>query len=228
MSDSQGLPPPSPPPPLSPPTPPSFSAPSYDGRVAPPWEQPGPAIQRYVDTARGVLMESAAFFRRMRREGGLVAPLVYAMIGVVIGSLGSLFGSTLMPFGWLDGGSLLMSLMMVPVFSLIGLFIGSGIFHVLYLLVGGSRQTFETTFRLVAYTVGSTAPFMIVPLVGGLVSGVWSLVVLVLGGTEAHEISQGKALVVALLPSVLCCGAMLLFGGALLALLVGAAATGIR
>lgn len=224
MSDSQGFPPPPPPPPL----PPSFGDGVGGGRIAPPWEQPGPAVQRYVDTAKGVLTESAAFFRRMRRDGGLGAPLVYAMVGVVIGSLGSLLGSTMMPFGGLDGSSFLLPLILIPVFSLIGLFIGSGILHLLFMLVAGSRQSFETTFRLLAYTMGSTSPFNIIPFVGGMVSGVWALLVLVLGGAEAHEVPQGKALIVVLLPAVLCCGLGLLFGGAMLALIFGAAAAGMR
>jgi hypothetical protein len=205
------------------------SASSTDGRVAPPWERDGPVVQRYLDTAKSVLMESAAFFRRMRREGGLGAPLVYAIVGIVIGSLGSLLSTTMMPFGGFgDHGGLFAAVIMVPLLSLVGLFIGSGILHVLFMFVAGSRQTFETTFRLVAYTSGSTSPFNIIPFVGGLVSGIWALLVLILGGAEAHEVPQGKAAIAVLLPAVLCCGAAMIFGGALLALIFGAAAAGMR
>ena len=51
-----------------------------------------------------VLLEPAAFFRTMIREGGIGAPLVYAIIGVVIGSLGSLITRVVSPFGMLGGG----------------------------------------------------------------------------------------------------------------------------
>ena len=61
MSDSQGL-PPSPP---SPPVLPSLPAPDASGRVGPPWEQSGPPVQRYIDTARGVLLESATLVEAM-------------------------------------------------------------------------------------------------------------------------------------------------------------------
>src|SRR5262245_19265917 len=92
MSDSQGFPPP-------PPPPPSFPATPSGGRTPPPWERPGPPVQRYVDNVKAVLSQSALFFRQMSREGGLGPPLIYAIIGVVIGSIGNYLTQMMMPFG---------------------------------------------------------------------------------------------------------------------------------
>jgi hypothetical protein len=189
-------------------------------------------VQRFIDTARDVLTQPGPFFRTMRREGGLGAPLVFALIGIVLGSLGSMLARMVTPFGGFgpygDYGGLGFSLFVLPVMSLVGLFIAAGILHVLLVLVASSKHSFETTFRLVAYTSGSTSPFNIVPFVGGLLGAVWALVVLIIGAAESHDVSQGQAAVAVLLPSVLCCGMAILFGGALLALLFGAAAAGMR
>jgi hypothetical protein len=65
-----GVPPGTFPPTIPPPPPPA------GGRTGPPWEQTGPAIQRYIDTVKGVLLDPATTFRNLRREGGLGAPIV--------------------------------------------------------------------------------------------------------------------------------------------------------
>jgi hypothetical protein len=222
MSDAQNFPPPPVPPPLPGPG---------NGRVPPAWEQPGAALQRFVETARRVLTEPASFYKAMSRQGGLGPPLVFAVVGIVVGSLGSFLTQLMMPFGGFgmahDAGGFAAALVLVPIISVIGLFIGSGILHVLLMLVAGSKQTYETSFRVLAYTVGSTSPLNIVPFVGGIIGGVWALVVLILGSAEAHEVPQGRAAVAVLLPAVVCCGLGVLFGGALLALIFGAAAAGL-
>jgi hypothetical protein len=188
-----------------------------------------PPVQRFIDTAKAVLMEPAVFFRSMRREGGLGPPLIYAIIGVLIGSIGSYFGRVIVPFGSYGmGRGFVAGLIMVPIFSMIGLFIGSGILHVLLMLIASTKQPFETTFRVVAYTSGSTSPINIIPIIGGVISGIWGLVVLILGSAEAHEVSQGKAAVAVLLPAVICCALAFILGGAILALIFGAAAAGMR
>jgi hypothetical protein len=182
-------------------------------------------VQRFIDTAKDVLMQPGAFFRSMRREGGLGPPLVYAIIGTVIGSFGSVATQMMMPWG--DGAGGLAAIVFAPVFAVIGLFIGGAILHVLLILVAGSRQSFETTFRLVAYTSGSTSPLALVPVVGGLAGAAWALVILILGAAEAHEVPQGRAAIAVILPALICCGLAVLAGGALLALIFGAAAAGL-
>jgi hypothetical protein len=227
MSDAQGFPPPPPPPPLPPGTPPPVTP--Y-GRVPPPWEQTGPAVQRFIDTMKGVLMQPAAFFRSMRREGGVGPPLIYAVIGAVIGSVLSFLTQLMMPFGPLamadGGGGFLFAVVMVPIVSVIAVLVFSGILQVLLTLIASTRQPFETSLRVVAYAMGSTWPLNVVPLVGGIVFAVWLLVVLILGTAEAHEVSQGHAAVAVLLPSVICCIIAALFAGTIMALIFGAAAAG--
>ena len=60
----------------TPPTPPSSGA-----RTGPPWEQPGAFFQRWLDTAKSILLDPQGGFRNVRRTGGLGAPLTYYAIG---------------------------------------------------------------------------------------------------------------------------------------------------
>ena len=60
----------------TPPTPPSSGA-----RTGPPWEQPGAFFQRWLDTAKSILLDPQGGFRNVRRTGGLGAPLTYYAVG---------------------------------------------------------------------------------------------------------------------------------------------------
>ena len=93
----------------------------------------------------------------------------------------------------------------LPAIILVVFFIEAGIFHLMLLIVGGARQSFETTARVVAYTSGATAIFQMVPFCGGLIGLVWGIIILILGLAYAHETSTGRAVAAVLLPLVLCC-----------------------
>ncbi len=212
--------------PVPPAEPPSTPA----SRVPPPWERDLPILQRFFDTARGVLLEPTQFFRSMSRDGGLAAPLAYALVGVLVGTVGSVLSQMLMPFAWawgVYGETVATTLVVVPMVSVVGLFVGSAILHGLLLLVASTKQPFETTFRTIAYTAGSTSLLNIIPFFGGMIGSIWAVVDLIIGLSDTHDVSQGQAAVVVLLPAVLCCGIGLLFGAAVLALIAGAVATGL-
>ena len=210
------------------PTPPIPPPPASGTRTGPPWEQSGPAIQRYIDTAKGVLLDPANTFRNVRREGGLGAPVTYYLVGallsVVAQSVWQLIG--LGGFGGYGYGSgLLGTLIFGCVVVLLGLFIGSGIVHLVLLLLGGSRFGFEATLRTLAYSHGSSAPLGVIPFCGGAIAAVWGLVCAVLGLAQMHEISTGKAAAAILIPVVLCCTAAMIFGAAIMAMIGFAAAS---
>jgi hypothetical protein len=57
---------------------------------------------------------------------------------------------------------------------------------------------------------------MIVPVCGGLISGIWCLVCEIIGLTKAHNTSTGQAVLAVLLPVIVCCG-----GGFVLAVMFG-------
>ena len=226
-----------PPPPGSPPggyrPPPGYPP----GRMAPggstPWERRDQLgfFNALVETTRQVLSGPADFFRAMPLAGGLGAPMLYAVIVGYVGLVAStiyntvfrsLLGTSLSRMGgsselerfapFLQGGAgLVVNLLFGPVFILIGLFIGSGIIHLMLMIIGGAERGFEATFRVAAYSEAA-ALFNIIPLCGGLIGGVYTLVLLIIGVSEAQGISRGKAAVAVLVPIVVlccCCGAVI-------------------
>lgn len=99
-------------------------------------------------------------------------------------------------------------LLAMPILMPIVLLILSAIIHLGLRLVGGLRDStagFEGSFRVYAYAqIANLAA--IVPLVGGLLTLVWGIILCVNGLSDVHRTSQGKAVVGALSPYILLCG----------------------
>jgi hypothetical protein len=102
------------------------------------------------------------------------------------------------------------TIILVPLFIVIFLFIWSGLAHLCLMIVGGANQPFETTFRVFAFTQGSAGPLQIIPLCGGLISGIWAIVCNCIGLTRAQETDTGRAVLAVLSPLILCCGGLLI------------------
>jgi hypothetical protein len=176
-----------------------------------------------------VLSKPGEAFTAMRREGGLGEPLLYAIIGGSFGlifyfiyqlafqSLG-MFANRPNPLAHLIGAGIggVFLIIFVPVLVAIGAFINAAILHVCLLIVGGAKQSFETTFRVTCFASGSVLPLMVIPLCGGIVAGVWDIVLRCIGLARAHEIDTGRAVVAVLLPVIVCC-----CGGLLCIMLLG-------
>jgi len=152
------------------------------------------------------------------------SPVLYA---VIIGTIGGIFGA-----GWqlffgslgtiaeragfeefaLHTGFVLFFMVLSPVFALIGLFITSGIYHLMLLLVGGAQRGFSITLRAVAY--GLTPGLLgIVPFCGGIIGGLWSMVLTIMGAMYGQETDGWRATLAYFLPVIFCCGmAIVLLG----------------
>ncbi|HVO09958.1 MAG TPA: YIP1 family protein [Vicinamibacteria bacterium] len=226
--------------------PPSFEAggpappPPPGGPTAVPWDDRDRLgwVTALVETTRLVLAAPGVFFRSMPTTGGIGSPLLYAVIvgwmGLIVASFyqavfRSLMGSPLATLGdrpevtalvgWVEGwAGFVMQVALGGMFVVIGVFVGAGIVHLFLLLLGGARNGFETTVRVVCFAQATSVVFL-VPFCGQLVAGVWTLVLYVIGLAAAHRIGHGKAAAATLLPLVLlcccCAGLAALFAGAL-------------
>jgi len=195
-------------------------------RTGLPWEhrQERGFFNAFIETLTMVLTHPAEAFSVMKREGGLGEPLIYALIGGCVGGIVSalfslgfqsigLFANRNNSFAAMTGmGIGFGTIILVPLFIVIVLFIWSGIVHLCLMIVGGAKQPFETTFRVIAFSQGSAGPLQIIPLCGGLISGVWALVCNCIGLARAHETDTGRAVLAVFLPLIVCCG-----GGVLIA-----------
>jgi hypothetical protein len=194
-------------------------------RTGLPWEhrQERGFFNAFIETLTMVLTRPAEAFNVMKREGGLGEPLIYALIGGCAGGIVSFLFSlgfhsiglladknnSLVAMTGMGIGSVAM-IILLPLFLVIGLFIGSGIVHLCLMIVGGANQSFETTFRVLAFTQGSTGPLQIVPVCGGVISVVWALVCNCIGLARAHETDTGRAVLAVFLPLIVCCGGLTL------------------
>jgi hypothetical protein len=211
-----------------PPPPPGggFGGPRRGPGSSVPWEERERlgAVQAFVETTRLLLASPTAFFRAMPVSGGIGAPLLY---GVIVGWIGvavaafyqalfrSIIGSNLGALGsrpeleamvgfMQSWGGFAAQVVFGGVMVAIGIFVWSGILHLLLLLLGGGHRDFEATLRVVAYAQ-ATSLFYLLPFCGSPIAFVWTLVLLVIGLAEAHGIGRGRAAAAVLAPVVLCC-----------------------
>lgn len=208
--------------------PPLPSDPTAEGN---PWEQRdqigfGAGL---VENIKLFALNPAEAFDRTRRQGDFVGPMLFAIIVGWIGALvaqiwqflfqGSLL--SMMPpeirdqMAFLMAGSgfgLVISIILYPVFIVIGLFLWAAIFHVCLMVVGGLNQSksgFEGTFRVVSYS-GVAQLAQVIPIMGGLIALVWTIVLATIGGSSLHDTSRGRALAAVLIPFFLCCACAVL------------------
>ncbi len=242
-SGPPSAPPPGPPaaPPPGPPAAPPPGPPA--GRPGLPWDRQKDG-NSFIETLKRLITDPVGAFREMREKGDYVAPLIFAVIiGVVSFVVGQiwqlLFGAAWMSWmpaemrselGPMMAGrgavSVIIYIILSPVFVVVGLFIASGIIHLFLSLFGGNKEStagFEGTFRAVSYAqVAQLAN--VVPIVGGLIAAVWAVVLYILGVAEVHRTTYGKSAAAVLVPVLLCCVCALIAGGAIVAAIAGAAA----
>lgn len=222
---------------LKPPEVKPAETPVGDGKF---WEDKGPFFPRIVRTWTQAMFHPTQFFKSVPTSSEIVKPLLYALI---VGSIGGVFG-VIWQFLWnmiqlpmmstygrgrpeesvfaafFTVAMLPLILIFVPFGVVIGQFVGAGILHLCLMIVGGNKKGFGATFRVVAYGGYSPALLQIIPICGGIVGGVWAIVLEIIGLKEVHQISTGKAVLAVFLPLIFCCGCLLILifaigGGAL-------------
>jgi hypothetical protein len=197
-----------------------------------PWDerQTKGLFNAFIETLVMVLTKPGEAFTAMKREGGLGEPLLYALIGGTFGAVFAVtynfalrsfasFGDRHGALAHLFGGlGWIFLLVLTPLFVVIGMFVASAILQVCLMIVGGAKQSFETTFRVVCFAEGSAGPLLVIPFCGGLITGIWKVVLYCLGLARAHETDAGRAVIAVLLPLIVCCGGGIL----LIAIILGA------
>ena len=176
-----------------------------------------------LETVRLVLLEPTKAFQAMPVTGGLGAPLFFYVllgsIGALAGfvyqavlnsvnpaatpqeqALAAMFGSTAVVGG---------SIMMMPVILAAAAFVTTAIIHLALIILGGANRPFESTFRVVCYAGGATAVLQLLPVCGAVLMTVWNLIVMVLGISIVQKIGVGRSFVAVVLPTLLCCAAIL-------------------
>ena len=188
-----------------------------------PWEKPGTAFpSNLIDTLKLFVTSPGEAFRQVPVNSELIKPILYAIIIGVIGSFAEWIYSTL--FGGItesliptpDTGSdmqgfaftqglgflgVVLAIFIIP----IALFIGSGIQHLVLMLIGGNNNGYMATFRSACYSSGTSSLASLVPICGSFIGLFWGIFLAITGLSELQNISKGKAALAVLLPILLIC-----------------------
>lgn len=196
------------------------------GRAKTAWEDPSTrwTVQGLLSSLKDVLFAPANFFRAMNVTGGITDPMLFALITGMVSWMTYYFwmivlhdplGSYLPTKGASDldlfqGAGLAAAAVLAPFVLIASLFIWSGILHLLLMMVRGAKNGFEATFRVVSYSIGAYV-FLMVPFCGAIISGLWTIVLAIIGLKEAHGTTGGKASFAVLFPLIMCCAMVMLF-----------------
>ncbi|MBW1901450.1 MAG: YIP1 family protein [Deltaproteobacteria bacterium] len=182
-------------------------------RKGAPWEHRAELglWQAIYQTVKEVLFSPDKLFSTLHYNGGIGEPLAF---GLLTGSIGAMF-SVFWQFLMLSGGLLfigdaitgqftvglifLVLIVFVPIAVIIGMFASSAICHLFLFLLKGANNGFEATFSVISYSQ-SAQLWGFIPFVGGWVSFIWQLIVLIVGLREIHETSYLKVIFAFLIP----------------------------
>jgi hypothetical protein len=165
--------------------------------------------QALVQSLKQSMFAPTAFFEKMPLHSGFLLPVLFAMIIGTIGSMAAYLwsmavGSTVLSELAGSNRNAAFLAVLIPLFVFLGIFIWGVILHVSLFLVGGAKEDFEATFRVVCYTSGPEL-LGVIPVIGGLASLVWKVYMTVAGLRAVHGISNGRAVAALVLPGLLCC-----------------------
>jgi hypothetical protein len=154
------------------------------------------------------------FFARASHGLNTDPPLLYAMLCGWLGQIGYSVVRLAMKE---QPAVILISLATVPIGVLLSIYVGGGIAHLFARMFGG-QGTYAATCRNWGFCHSPSA-LGLIPLLGMMVAGVWSIVLEVYAVKHAHRLSGGKAAAAVLLPVgillVLCCGGAIALGAAI-------------
>ncbi len=147
------------------------------------------------EDATKVITNPVGFYRDMLKTGGFADPVIFllvmaAIMGLLI-AVFSLFGAGVI--GAMAAG--FGAIIFMPIFALIGSFIGAAILFVIWKLMG-SEQSYETAYRCVAYAAAIypiTAVLGLIPYIGTIVGIAWGMYLIIVASSEVHQLQRRSA-----------------------------------
>lgn len=201
------------------------ASPARPATAEPAWERRGDLgfVGALVETVRQVLTQPAPVFSAMPKEAGFGNPLLYSVllswVGFVASCIYQYVYMRVDPASFEESfqgvtdtiflSALVATVMFMPLVLIAAAFIGAAIMHFFLWMLGGARYSYQTTFRVLCYSQGSTAVLQFIPICGGLFYSVWYLYCSVVGLAKAHDTDVWRVVVAVLLPAVLFCGGMI-------------------
>jgi hypothetical protein len=193
---------------------PEAPAPQSPGPAVIPWEAPGrPWLPRLVDTVRLLFARPREAFAGVSLDSDVLKPFVFALIA---GSFGfslnllwqglaqSILPATSYTRYEIPAAFLPFVALCSPAIIALGVVINAAIFHLFLLIVGGARNGFAATLRVICYAQAAQA-LQVLPLCGGVLVFIALIAFLAIGFSIVHRIGAGRAAIAIALPVLFCC-----------------------
>ncbi|HRJ71082.1 MAG TPA: YIP1 family protein [Terrimicrobiaceae bacterium] len=213
-----------------------YGAPPSSADVGPAWERRAElgVVPAIVATVKQVLSVPVETFRTMKTDGGLGTPLLFFVIvfsltnwaamaynlvalkvnpEAVLGEL-----AKKVPESFLFSSQIL-SMIVAPVFVAASAFLAAAVYHLVFLALSDEKRSFETTFRAYCYAVAPASVVRLIPMCGDYLFFGIALLLLTCAMRETYRVSTGRAVTGVLLPALLCCGAFMGLGVAMVGVL---------
>lgn len=149
-----------------------------------------------LENEKKILLEPRGFYQAMPTSGGYLNPIVFVICMLLAGMfLYSIFALLFGTMEWSGLLAILVTMIIVPVFGIIGSFIGALIMHLIWQALGSSED-FEASYRSVAYAYGIFPVFAILnhlPYIGTIIYTLWFFGLMVLASQYVHKIDYQKA-----------------------------------
>lgn len=151
-----------------------------------------------VETAKRIITSPTQFYQNMPHSGGYGNPVVFvvvlALAAGVISSIWALLGAG--PAAGMASG--VATIVILPLFTVIGSFILGVLLFVIWKLMG-STQGYETAYRCVAFSIAIlpvVAIANLIPYLGQIIQTGWACWLMYIASIHVHKISLGTAKVV--------------------------------
>ncbi len=155
-------------------------------------------MKAIIEAAVAIAKNPVVFYQNMPKTGGYVPPMVFVIVmSVLVG--GIMFVYFLLGLGLLGSAAIgLGTILMTVIFALIGSFIAATVMYVIWKLMG-STETYETTYRCVAYAaVASPVSALLgpVPYIGSVIAVLLISYLMVTASVEVHGLQKRNAYLV--------------------------------
>ncbi len=154
-------------------------------------------LSKLVEDAKSVVTDSVGFYRNMQKTGGYAEPVIFVVVmAAITGLLVAVF--SMFGIGQVGGMAVgVFAVIVMPIFAVIGSFIGALIMFVIWKLMG-SPHGFETAYRCVAYATAIypiTFFLSLVPYIGSIIGVCWGMYLMFTASQEVHGIARQTAMI---------------------------------
>lgn len=153
-----------------------------------------------IEDAKKIITSPISFYKSMAKTGGYAEPLIFAIVmAVITGIIFAVF--SLVGFGFnpmFGGAAALSAIIFMPIFAVIGAFIGGAILFVIWKLMG-SQQNYEVAVRCVAYTFAIMpviAVISFIPYIANIIQKLWGAYLMYIASVHVHDIKDSLAKIV--------------------------------